>query len=98
MSSANVTFRVLEPFRNQSNPDPIRASAAVRECLDLVASCVGERIESNTQFSVVPTTLPTGPYGQEALFTLDSSQRNASGHTVGDVIKVAAVMERTVWN
>src|SRR5882724_5493851 len=77
MSPMTLSFGVLEPFCDQSNPDPIRASVAVCKCLDLIASCVGERIESNARFSVAPTTLPTGPYGQEARFVFDPSQRNA---------------------
>src|SRR5882724_3838601 len=97
MSSANVSFGVSEPFRDQSNPSPIPTSAAVRECLDLVSSCMGERIQSNARFSVEATTLPTGSLGQEARFTFDPSQRNTSGHTVGNLITAAAVVERTVW-
>src|SRR5882724_2563016 len=97
MSPANVSFAVSEPFRDQSNPSPIPASAAVRECLDLVASSMGERIQSNSRFSVAATTLPTGSLGQEAQFTFDPSQRNSSGHTVRNLITAAAVVERTVW-
>src|SRR5882724_9610221 len=97
MSSANVSFGVSEPFRDQSDPSPIPASAAVRECLDLVASCMGERIESNSRFSVAATTLPTGSLGQEAQYTFDPSQRNTSGHTIGNLVTAAAVVERTVW-
>jgi len=98
MSQSNVSFGVSEPYGDQSNPRPIKASAAVRECLNLVASCVGETIRSNARFSVATETLPTGPYGQEALFTLDTSQRNASGHTVGDVVRAAKIVENTIWD
>src|SRR3984885_11023276 len=98
VSSTNVSFGVSEPFRDQSNPDPIRSSKAVRECLNNVAFCMGERVSTNSRFTVSPTTLPTGAYGQEALFQCDPNQRNATGYTIGRIIKAAKETEERVWN
>ena len=98
MSQSHVSFSVLEPFRNGSDTDPIRSSAAVRECLDHVASSVGETIDANAIFSVAASALPTGSYGQEAVFTLDPTQRNASGYTIGSIIRAAKEVEDTIWN
>src|SRR5882724_3251517 len=97
MSQSHVSFSVSEPFRNGADNDPIRASAAVRECLDHVSSSVGETINANAIFSVVASALPTGLYGQEACFTLDPTQRNASGYTIGSIIRAAKEVEDTVW-
>src|SRR5882724_558198 len=98
MSQSHVSFSVSEPFRNGADTDPIRASAAVRECLDHVSSSVGETINANAVFSVAASALPTGVYGQEAVFTLDPTQRNASGYTVGSIIRAAKEVEETIWN
>src|SRR3984893_9256691 len=97
MSPTNVSFSVSEPFRNQSNPHPIRSSKAVRECLNDVAFCMGERISTNSRFTVSPTTLPTGTYGQEANFQCDPHQRNKEGYTIGRIIKMAKEAEDRVW-
>src|SRR3984885_4344341 len=98
VSSTNVSFGVSEPFRDQSNPDPIRASKAVRECLNNVAFCMGERVSTNSRFTVSPTTLPTRAYGQEALFQCNPIQRNATGYTVGRIIRAAKETEERTWN
>src|SRR5882724_2526137 len=98
MSQSHVSFSVSEPFRNQSDTSPIRASAAVRECLDHISSSVGETINANTIFSVAASALPTGTYSQEACFTLDPTQRNASGYTIGSIIRAAKEVEGTIWN
>jgi hypothetical protein len=98
VSSANVYFGVSEPFCNQSNPDPIRSSKAVRECLNDVAFCMGERVSTDSRFTVSPTTLPTGAYGQEARFQCDPNQRNASGYTIGRIIRAAKETEERIWN
>src|SRR5882724_8490997 len=98
MSQPHVSFSVSEPFRNESDTHPIRASAAVRECLDHVASSVGETINANAILSVAASALPTGVYGQEAVFTLDPTQRNASGYTIGSIIRSAKEVEDRIWN
>jgi len=98
MSQSHVSFSVLEPFRNQSDTNPISSSAAVRECLDHVASSVGETINANAIFSVAASALPTGAYGQEACFTLNPTQRNTSGYTIGSIIRAAKEVEGTIWN
>jgi hypothetical protein len=98
MSQSTFSFGVSEPFRNQSNPSPIRASASVRQCLDHIASSMGETIHSNAVFGVSSTTLPTGAYGQEARFTFDPSQRNTSGYSIGSLIRAAREVEDRVWD
>src|SRR5882724_12454334 len=98
MSQSHVSFSVSEPFRNGSDTNPIRASAAVRECLDHVSSSVGETINANAVFSVAASALPTRAYGQEACFTLDPTQRNASGYTIGSIIRAAKEVEDTIWH
>src|ERR1700733_3045353 len=97
VSPTNVSFSVSELFRDQSNPHPIRSSKAVRECLNDVAFCMGERISTNSRFTVSPTTLPTGTYGQEANFRCDPHQRNKEGYTIGRIIKMAKEAEDRVW-
>src|SRR3984885_2068605 len=97
MSPAKVSFGVSEPFCNQSNPYPIRSSKAVRECLNHVSSCMGERIRCNSRFTVSPTTLPTGAYGQEAIFQCDPNQRNQEGYTIGGIIRQAKAVEDRQW-
>src|SRR3984885_8335897 len=97
MSPAKVSFGVSEPFSNQSNPYPVRSSKAVRECLDHVASCMGERIHCNSRFTVSPGTLPTGTYGQEATFQCDPTQRNKEGYTIGSIIRQAKAVEDRQW-
>jgi len=59
---------------------------------------VGETINANAIFSVAASALPTGTYGQEAVFTLDPTQRNASGYTIGSIIRSAKEVEDTIWN
>src|SRR5882724_3802189 len=98
MSQSHVSFSVSELFRNQSDTHPIRASMAVHECLDHVSSSVGETSNANAIFSVAASALPTGTYGQEAVFTLDPTQRNASGYTIGSIIRSAKEVEDTIWN
>src|SRR3984885_1244875 len=98
VSSTNVSFGVSEPFHDQSNPNPIRASKAVRECLNDVAFCMGERVSTDSRFTVSPTTLPTGMYGQEARFQCDPNQRNATGYTIGRIIRAAKETEERIWN
>src|SRR5882724_10018578 len=98
MSQLHVSFSVSEPFCNQSDIDPISISTAVQECLDHVASSVGETIDANAIFSVAASALPTGTYGQEACFTLDPTQRNVSGYTIGSIIRAAKEVEDTIWN
>src|SRR3984885_5936421 len=97
VSSTNVSFSVSEPFRNQSNPHPIRSTKAVRECLNDIAFCMGERISADSRFTVSPTTLPTGTYGQEASFRCNPNQRNKEGYTIGRIIKMAKEAEDRVW-
>src|ERR1700733_4760786 len=97
MSPAKVSFGVSELFHDQSNPYPVRSSKAVRECLDHVASCMGERIHCNSRFTVSPGTLPTGTYGQEATFQCDPSQRNQEGYTIGNIIRQAKAVEDRQW-
>src|ERR1700733_2886664 len=87
MPSTNVSFGVSEPFCDQSNPSPIRASKAVREWIHDVVFCMGERVSTDSRFAVSPTTLPTGTYGQEALFQCDPNQRNVTGYTIRRIVK-----------
>jgi hypothetical protein len=98
MSPTDVSFSVSEPFQDQSNPDPIRSSKAVRECLNDVAFSMGERISSNSRFTVSPTALPTRTYGQEATLCTNPNQRNKDSYTVGAIIRAAKEVEDRVWN
>ena len=98
MSQSHVTFIVLEPFHNQSNPTPIRHARSISECLNHVRQCLGETIEGNTRFIILATPMATGGYGQEAVFGYNASQRNQAGPTVVDVHRVVVEVERAVWN
>jgi hypothetical protein len=59
---------------------------------------MGERVSTNSRFTVSPTTLPTGTYGQEARFQCDPNQRNTSGYTIGRIIRAAKESEERIWN
>src|SRR3984893_15111734 len=63
------------------------SSYLYRQRILTVASCMGERIRCNSRFTVSPTTLPTGAYGQEATFQCDPNQRNSEDYTIGGIIK-----------
>ena len=59
---------------------------------------MGETIQGNAQFTIVPTAMATGGYGQEAVFGYDAGQRNQAGPTVSDVHRAVEEVERTVWD
>ena len=98
MSPAYVTFGVSEPFRDHSNPSPIRRAKSTHECFDNVQRSLGETIQGNTRFTIAPTAMATGGYGLEAIFVYDPSQRNQADSTISDLHRAVAEVERAIWN
>jgi hypothetical protein len=97
MSSKAIYVGVSQPFRDASNPEPIRRSEAIRECLNNVRECVGEKTPFNARLDISPTAMATGGYGQEAIFAFDPSQRNEAGHTVSVYARHAEEIEDGIW-
>ena len=98
MSQLHVTFIILEPFHDQSNPSPICCVRSTSECLNHIRQYLGETIEGNTRFIISATPIATRGYSQKALFGYDPSQRNQAGPTVSDIHWAVAEVERAVWD